>query len=207
MSFLSLDEASQELCRLGKPVGDRGLIRAAIAGYVLICTAVTGEARSLTKHENVDLCGLYVVPPRYLLEIESRGSTVVHGVFSLDGKEVFSISSEVSYEHLRITYAELMRLESMLIGEASATKPSSNDHAPDNKSKVIRFDDAALRQLLIESETGETQSRLAKKYGVSRQRIGELLKVARSRFKPLSPKTVRTSVTQYKNGKAQPQRY
>lgn len=123
MSYLTLGEAAAYVKnRSGHEIEPAALLRAGVHGALSIAAAFSGLMRNTSKHQNEDVVGLLLIPPRHLLEIEIEGQTKVLGASSLDGANMYSPQITRSFQQLVILVSELERFMPLL---STCTQPET----------------------------------------------------------------------------------
>jgi len=85
--YLTLQEATLYVKnKSGHAIEPASLLRAGVHGVMLLAAPFSGWMHDLSTHENKDVLGLLVIPPRHLLEIETEGQARIISATSLDGK-------------------------------------------------------------------------------------------------------------------------
>ena len=107
MDYYSLDEAVEVLKKEGANVSSNEILRDAIACRLSLTVPLSCLSYSPTYKENRDICGLFIVPPRHLFEIDAHGSTTLKGVCSLDGKEFYFPHVPADRQMLRVSGDQL----------------------------------------------------------------------------------------------------
>lgn len=105
MPYLTLEEAAQYVNRkTGQQIVPENLLRAGIAGILLICAPFGFCVMyNATTKENENFCAdLLIIPPAHLLEIETEGEANIQVAFSLDGKTIYFPHRKRTLDQLRV---------------------------------------------------------------------------------------------------------
>jgi len=199
MAYLSLSKAAKYINdRIdGAAIDAEDLLRYGSQGHIVITASFSGEMYNPMTQANEDYFGLLVIPPRHLLEMDIEERTRIQVAHSLDGRVMYFPQAERTRDQLSITISALDELIRRItnakeretsinkIRKNSLDEPKQTDSIsqkiPEGSMKPANnWGEHGLQRLLSESrEAGMTQKILADRYGVSRQRIGMLLKNAR----------------------------
>lgn len=136
MSYLALGEAAAYVKnRSGHEIEPTALLRAGVHGALLVAAAFSGLMRNTSKHQNEDVVGLLLIPPRHLLEIEIEGQAKILGAMSLDGANMYSPQVIRSFSQLVVFVSELERVMPLLFTHARQETPAPEVEVPSMPSK------------------------------------------------------------------------
>lgn len=145
---------------IGEEVTEVQILRAGIAGHLLICVPLDTHCYSPSLKANADAFGLFVVPPRHLFALEAQPTVRLRMVSSLDGKQVFFPFEEVRRDMLRVHDGHLSDF-------ADRIKLPPREKGGTER-KLTAAQDAEIRKRL---KQGESVASLAREFNVARRTI------------------------------------
>lgn len=147
MSYLSLPEAAEYLQhRTGVEINEASVLRMGTMGHLLIVAYFDGLMRNVTAHENEEIVGHLILPPRHLAAIENDGEDLIVGATSLDGQMGYSPQRVRTRAQLRVLTAELDRVAPLLnaVPEYQALSEVITLQIPEKPKSKAALQDAAI---------------------------------------------------------------